>query len=106
MPGQLHITDAARAHAVLRCVQEVTTNTLKHSDARNLWIALRVEEGAIEIDVHDDGQSAANAQSGTGISSMRRRLEELGGGLTVSSDPQAGFGLRAWLPVKSPVELR
>jgi signal transduction histidine kinase len=106
MPGQLHITDGARAHAVLRCVQEVTTNTLKHSDACNLWIALRVEEGAIEIDVHDDGQSAANAQSGTGISSMRRRLEELGGGLTVSSDPQAGFGLRAWLPVKSPVELR
>jgi signal transduction histidine kinase len=106
MPSQLHITDAARAHAVLRCVQEVTTNTLKHSDACNLWIALRVEEGAIEIDVHDDGQSAANAQSGTGISSMRRRLEELGGGLTVSSDPQAGFGLRAWLPVKSPVELR
>lgn len=106
MPGQLHITDAARAHAVLRCVQEVTTNTLKHSDARNLWIALRVEAGAIEIDVHDDGQSAANAQSGTGISSMRRRLEELGGGLTVSSDPQAGFGLRAWLPAKSPVEAR
>jgi signal transduction histidine kinase len=106
MPSQLRITDAARAHAVLRCVQEVTTNTLKHSDARNLWVALRVEEGAIEIDVHDDGQSAANAQSGTGISSMRRRLEELGGGLTVSSDPQAGFGLRAWLPVKSPVELR
>lgn len=106
MPSQLHITDAARAHAVLRCVQEVTTNALKHSDACNLWIALRVEEGAIEIDVHDDGQSAAKAHSGTGILSMRRRLEELGGGLTVSSDRQAGFGLRAWLPAKSPVELR
>jgi signal transduction histidine kinase len=106
MPSQLHITDAARAHAVLRCVQEVTTNTLKHSDACNLWIALSVHEGAIEIEVHDDGQSAANAHSGTGISSMRRRLEELGGGLTVSSDRQAGFGLRAWLPAKSPVDLR
>ena len=106
MPTQLHITDGARAHAVLRCVQEVTTNTLKHSDASNLWITLRVDEGAIEIEVQDDGQSAAAAHSGMGLSSMRHRLEELGGGLTVTPNRQAGFGLRAWLPAKSTAELR
>lgn len=105
MPGQLHITDGARAHAVLRCVQEVTTNTLKHSDASNLWINLRVEEGAIEIDVQDDGQILVDVGSGMGIASMRRRLEELGGGLTVNPNRQAGFGLRAWIPAKTPAEL-
>ncbi len=106
MPAQLHITDGARAHAVLRCVQEVTTNTLKHSDASNLWITLRAEDGAIEIEVHDDGRTVADAAPGMGISSMQRRLEELGGGVTISPNRQSGFALRAWLPAKSPVELR
>jgi signal transduction histidine kinase len=104
MPAQLQVTDATRAHAVLRCVQEVTTNTLKHSDASNLWVSLRVEQGAIEIEVHDDGRIAANAGSGMGISSMRRRMEELGGGLTITPNPQTGFGVRAWLPAKSPTK--
>jgi signal transduction histidine kinase len=106
IPSQLRITDGARAHAVLRCVQEVTTNTLKHSDASNLWITLWVEEGAIEIEAQDDGQNPADVHSGMGLSSMRRRLEELGGGLTVAPNRQSGFGLRAWLPAKSPAELQ
>ena len=48
VPENLAITDAARAHATLRCIQEITTNTLKHSDAKNLWVRIYVKDGAIE----------------------------------------------------------
>jgi len=49
LPDQLGMTDAARANSVLRCVQEITTNTLKHSDAANLWIVLRIDGDAIKL---------------------------------------------------------
>lgn len=106
VPNDLAITDAARAHAVVRCVQEITTNTLKHSDSRNLWIQIYLRNGAIEIEAHDDGSKVRQSKSGTGITSMRQRLEQLGGGLTVDSAPRCGFHLKAWLPAQDAVEAR
>lgn len=98
VPEELRLTDPARANAVLRCVQEITTNTLKHSDARNLWIALRLERGGIAIAARDDGQFVAQRESGFGLNGMRQRFEELGGGISVDPANDKGFALRAWLP--------
>jgi len=98
----LRLTDAARANAVLRCVQELATNTLKHSDAANLWIAVRTNGGAIDIDARDDGRRAAHAESGFGLTTMRQRFEELGGGVAIDDGQRDGEGrgflVRAWLP--------
>src|SRR5262249_9210105 len=49
IPDDLQITDGASSHAILRCVQELTTNTLKHSDAGNLWVRIYIDQGAIEV---------------------------------------------------------
>jgi signal transduction histidine kinase len=106
MPDDLNITDSARAHAVVRCVQEITTNTLKHSDSKNLWIHIYLRDGAIEIEAHDDGSQVQPGKFGTGISTMRQRLEQLGGGLTVDSAQQRGFHLKAWLPAGNAMEAR
>jgi signal transduction histidine kinase len=104
IPDNLAITESARAHAVVRCVQEITTNTLKHSDARNLWINICLRNGAIEIDAHDDGSKVERKKPGIGISNMRQRLEELGGGLEIDTTSLDGFRLKAWLPARSAVE--
>lgn len=106
IPPDLTITDSARAHAILRCVQEIITNTLKHSDSRNLWIDLHMKDGAVDIEARDDGMISRPGKAGTGISTMRRRLEELGGGLTIDTACQNGFHLKAWLPVSSTMEAR
>jgi signal transduction histidine kinase len=106
IPDDLAITDAARAHAVVRCVQEITTNTLKHSDSRNLWVQIYLREGAIEIEARDDGSKIEQNKPGIGISAMRRRLEELGGGLTVDPSPDQGFRVKAWLPAGDVLEAR
>jgi signal transduction histidine kinase len=103
MPGGLHITDPARATAVLRCVQEVATNTLKHSDARNLWISLRLDRGCIEIDAHDDGRVPTRKEWGFGLTTMRQRFEELGGGVSIDSGAGHGFAVHAWLPTRDAV---
>jgi len=95
----LAIADALRAHAVLRCIQEITTNTLKHSNANNLWVRIYTQNGAIEIEANDDGAQVSKVTPGIGIVAMRGRLEELGGGLTVNASEEPGFHLRAWLPL-------
>jgi signal transduction histidine kinase len=99
IPDDVQITDGARSHAILRCVQELTTNTLKHSDAGNLWIRIYLDKGAIEVEAHDDGSTSQDAKPGIGILAMRQRLEQLGGGLAIDAARPAGFRVKAWLPL-------
>src|SRR5262249_8095026 len=95
----LHITDPARATAVLRCVQEIATNALKHSDAGNLWLDFRFDGGGIALDAHDDGRPIDMTGDGFGLASMRQRFEELGGSVLYERATDRGFLVRARLPV-------
>ena len=95
----LRITDPKRANSVLRCVQEITTNTLKHSNAVNLWIAIQLRDGGIEIEARDDGRPARRPEPGFGLTAMRQRFEELGGIVSFETGIEQGFLVRAWLPI-------
>lgn len=97
LPDRLVIDDAARAHCVLRCVQEMVTNTLRHARAANLWIAIEARDDAIVVDARDDGRGAEAVRAGNGLSGMRARLEELGGRLQIASAPS--FAVCAQLPL-------
>lgn len=97
---ELHVTDAERANSLLRCVQEITTNTLRHSDAANLWIALRAEKGGIQVEARDDGHVNKAAEPGFGLTAMKSRFEELGGTVSFETAIDRGFMVRAWLPGK------
>jgi signal transduction histidine kinase len=98
VPERLAVEDSERAHCVLRCVQEVVTNTLRHARARNLWITIAQTEEAIHVDARDDGACAGEVRAGNGLSGMRARVEEMGGWLRVASTPQRPFTVSAWLP--------
>jgi len=100
MPAVLPLDDAARGHCLLRCVQEIVTNALKHSHAANLWIAMGYADGAITIEARDDGQGARDLRAGYGLSGMRARLEEMGGWLRVASEPSRTFAVSARLPAR------
>jgi signal transduction histidine kinase len=98
VPADLQLEDAARSHCLLRCVQEIVTNALKHSHAANLWITMGQADGAITIEARDDGQGAFELRPGYGLSGMRARLEEMGGWLRIASEPSRAFAVSARLP--------
>jgi PAS domain S-box-containing protein len=80
--------------AAYRIVQELLTNVARHSGASEVRIALRVEGGALEIEVADNGRGI-RATEVTGIRSlgllgMRERALAAGGGITVGA--RAGGG--------------
>ena len=95
------LADGIRAHAVLRCVQEIITNTVKHSGADNLWITVSSVEEAIEVSARDVGHSLAITRPGAGLTGMKERFESLGGRVEFSLQGNAGFALRAQLPGQS-----
>ncbi len=96
--GELVVPDARRAHAVLRCCQEIVTNAVKHARAENVWLQVRVVGGTVELEAADDGSGAALVAAGRGLEGLRRRIEEIGGRLDVETRPGAGFRVVATLP--------
>lgn len=102
LAADLRLGTPRRSRAVLRCVQEIVTNAIRHGEARNLWVALRPEGGVVRLDAHDDGSGAVALRDGNGLAGMRRRLEELGGTLLIETGPASGFSVQATLPGDDP----
>ncbi|MCA9840050.1 MAG: sensor histidine kinase [Trueperaceae bacterium] len=99
MPEHLELDDPRHAQVLLRCIQEVITNTIKHAHASNLWIKLERDTKGISVTAHDDGRGNKNLQKGNGLTGMQERLEQVGGKLKVTSSPGEGFQLSAQLPL-------
>lgn len=97
LPDELAALDAARAETLLRCVQEVITNTLRHAHASELLIELKqTEDGEVSIAVRDDGKGGPFVP-GNGLVGMRERFERLGGSLLATGE-DGGFRLYGALP--------
>ena len=98
VPEDLGIYDPVRAETILRCVQEIITNAVRHSDAHNLWIELIKMEDGVEVRARDDGRGVKHLKPGNGLTGMRERLEKVGGQLEIESTPSTGFRLKARIP--------
>jgi signal transduction histidine kinase len=99
IPEDIGLHDAARAHALFRCVQEIVTNAVRHARAENLWIGLERDRGVLMLKARDDGAGTSALAAGHGLIGMRERLEELGGRLEVETGDARGFAVRVFLPV-------
>ena len=83
-----------------RVVQEALTNTLRHAGAARARVLLRFVDGALEIEVADDGRGppAEGVQAGRGLVGMRERLMLFGGSLETNGRAVGGFVVRARVP--------
>jgi signal transduction histidine kinase len=98
MPDELWALDPARADTIVRCVQEVITNTLRHAQATRLVIKLeQAENGSVCVTTRDDGRGGRFVE-GSGLAGMRERFRNLGGDPTVASLPGQGFSIRGAIP--------
>jgi len=92
------VGDPAQAQALLRCVQEIVTNAVRHAGADNLWIEVGGGPSGTVVRARDDGRGADSVRPGNGLTGMRERLEQLGGELSWRSAAGEGFGVAARLP--------
>jgi signal transduction histidine kinase len=84
--------------AAYRIIQEAVMNVTRHAGAQHCCIRLAMAQG-LEIEVVDDGAGfGPESRAGVGLRSIRERAEELGGTVTLESEPGRGTTIRAQLP--------
>jgi signal transduction histidine kinase len=96
--GLLVELPAAVEVAAFRIISEAITNAARHSSATTCAIAINLN-GALEIDIHDNGTSVTPWRPGVGMSSMRERAAELGGLCEIGPDSDGRGRVHAVLPV-------
>jgi signal transduction histidine kinase len=89
-----------------RVVQEAITNTVKHSQARQVDVFISYGDDVLVVQVDDNGfaplgslPTDAQPSSGLGLTGMRERVAILGGQLTAGRQRSGGFRVRAELPM-------
>lgn len=85
---------------IYRLVQEGMTNALRHGKATKIFISFSLVNEGISVLIKDNGIGAGNFKEGFGLMGMRERIERLGGRLEGSNNPEGGFLLSAWMPLK------
>ncbi|MEJ2008937.1 MAG: ABC transporter substrate binding protein, partial [Acidobacteriota bacterium] len=95
------------ALCVYRIVQEALRNVLKHSGSSTAVVELKGGPEEIRLEVSDSGKgfdpAAATANEGLGLVSMRERVRNLGGELSITSGPAQGTRVVVRIPL-APIE--
>lgn len=94
--------------AVYRALQESLTNIARHSGAKSAWIVLARENGALHLEIEDDGRGIAAGDlakaSSLGLKGMRERIAYYGGALEVERAPRGGVRVRVRMPLATTDE--
>jgi len=94
------------ATALYRMVQEALTNVLRHAQATEVTVELRLRDGRARLTVGDNGvglpgERAAHA-SQFGLLGMQERADMLGGQLRLTSPQGGGTCVCMELPLRAP----
>lgn len=103
---RLEHASAGRLDQVLfACARELLANAAQHAAATEVRVALRADDGAVELEVADDGRGfdssglgARVAEGHIGLASQRARVEASGGSFTIASTPGAGTSVTVRVP--------
>jgi signal transduction histidine kinase len=88
---------------ILRVAQEALHNALRHADARRVRVSVRTENGALVLEVADDGigfdpGDAELRSRHLGLTSMEERARRIGGELRIDPTPGGGATVRLRAP--------
>lgn len=105
--GREPTLSASAQISVFRIAQEAINNSLRHSGANHVTVALEFEDEVVRCQVRDDGRgftAEAPKSSGArperfGLIGMRERAELLGGEVQVTSLPGEGTVVTAEIPI-------
>ena len=99
--------DSDHRTVLYRVAQESLTNIARHAQSNQVRIDLAKARGQVTLVVADDGIafdvqkiSSKNWISRLGLSSMRERVEMVGGRFTVTSTAGIGTNIRAVVPLR------
>jgi PAS domain S-box-containing protein len=80
-------------------VAEALTNVVKHANAVSARVSAVIADGALAVEVRDDGAGGARLDGSSGLLGLHDRAAALNGELRVESPAGGGTAIRARLPL-------
>ncbi len=88
-------------HALYRIAQEALHNVGKHARASRVTLRLQPSADGLLLEICDNGRgfdTSVDYPGHLGLKSMRERIEQLGGGFYIKSEPGGGTAVTITLP--------
>lgn len=96
----------APALALYRIAQEALTNIRKHAHAQRVTLTLHALDGALELEIGDDGQGfrtgGPEGRRHHGLTGMKHRVQMCSGEFALTSRPGGGTRIVARIPLAAP----
>ena len=91
-------------HNVFLAFKESVNNVVKHAQATEVHIRLKLNPESFALEIEDNGKGPAGAEQKTGrngLRNMRKRMEDVGGSFTLAAAPEKGSLVRLSAPIKN-----
>jgi len=89
--------------SLYRVITELINNTIKHAEAKNIFIDISLSDNLYKIVYRDDGKGMSpeinTTKKGMGVKNMESRLDSIGAGYIIRSKPGKGFEMDIDLPI-------
>ncbi len=103
--NNVNISQPHHAEALLRCIQEGTTNAIRHSGAETILINLDGLSDVIKLSIQDDGcgMETDECKFGNGLNGIRERICALNGEFKLHSKKNQGTTIDITLPLRAEI---
>jgi ligand-binding sensor domain-containing protein/signal transduction histidine kinase len=89
-------------HNVFLAFKESINNVVKHAQASEARVRLRLEDSQFILEIEDNGRGPADAEKKTGrngLRNMRKRMEDVGGSFSIGPASERGTLVRLTAPL-------
>ncbi len=100
---QINITSQDKDLIILRLLQEIINNIIKHAQASTIQIDTSLKNETLLLTVKENGigfnyEDAAKRKTGMGLNSIKKRVEMIDGKIDVISAPEKGTSIFIEIP--------
>jgi len=100
---EVQVTSPDKDLIILRLLQEIINNIIKHAQAKHIQIDSYLEKNALHLRVRDNGvgfdpNEIKVKKSGMGLNSIYKRIEMINGKLALNSAPGEGTSISIEIP--------
>jgi len=95
------VVDSYHRHQLFLVFKEALNNVVRHADATEVRVRIRVHPHEIMLGISDNGRglpAGVSGESQSGLNNMKVRVEKLRGRFEIASDPGQGTTLHVFLP--------